>query len=104
MEKKKFSQLKWILPIIFLAIIVFITGYKIIKNRENKQYKVLYSKIEYATKECFLKGECSGYEITLNDLYEKGYIKEELYDPITKELLNKDTKIKYRNDKVLILH
>ncbi len=76
------------------------TIYKLNKNHENKLYNVLYSKIEYASKECYLKKDCEN-EFTLKYLYDKKYL-EIMYDPISKEELDKNTKIKIEKDKVII--
>ena len=99
MENKKVDY-KIILVVLIILTIIILTSYKIIKNRENRLYDVLYSKIKYAAKKCYLNHDCTD-SITLNDLYEKGYLDEQ-YDPITKEQLNKDLKIEYKEDKIII--
>lgn len=99
MENKS-KHLKWLVLIVFLIIIAIISIYKVTKNREEKLYNVLYSKIEYAANSCFLKQECVD-SITLKELYEKNYL-EEQYDPITKELLDSNLKIEYKDNKVII--
>ena len=99
MEKKK-NNIIIIIYLILLLILCTFTIYKIIKNHESKLYNVLYSKIEYNAKKCYLDKKCKD-TITLNDLYEKKYL-DILYDPISKEELNKDIKIKYIDNRVII--
>ena len=97
MEKNKF---KLFIPIILMVILLSATIYKIIKNREEKLYDVLYGKIEYAAKECFLKKDCIE-KITLQDLYDKKYLDYQ-YDPVTKELLDPNIIIEYKEEKINI--
>ena len=98
MEKK--VDYKIILIGIIIIIMLVLSGYKVIKNREKHLYEVLYNKIKASAKECFLKNDCEG-TITLNDLYEKNYLKVQ-YDPITKEQLHKNIKIEYKEDEIII--
>ena len=97
MEKNK---IKYFIPIIIIAVLLFITAYKITKNREEKLYDVLYGKIEYAAKTCYLDKECEG-KIVLQDLYDKNYIDIQ-YDPVTKEILDNKKSIELKDDKVVI--
>ena len=99
--EKSFKQIRLIIVILFLTIMLIVTFYKVIKNREERLYSVLYGRIEYAYRSCYLKKECSD-SITLNDLYEKEYLKTQ-YDPITKEMLDPNIKITYKDNEVKIL-
>ena len=87
MEKKK-SNIYIIVLIILVTIIGIYTLYKKQKRHEEKLYSVLYNNISYNAKKCYLNKECSE-KIILNDLYEKGYL-ETLYDPISKEEIDKN--------------
>lgn len=86
--------------IILLIVLVILTIYKLNKRHEDKLYNVLYSEIKYQAEKCYLKGECES-TMTLNELYEKEYL-ETQYDPISKEELNKDTKITIKDEKIEI--
>lgn len=97
MEKNKF---KLYIPVLVIIFLLIATIYKINKNREDKLYNVLYGKIEYAAKECFLKKECTD-TITLQDLYDKNYL-EIQYDPVTKEILDSKQTIDFKDNKVII--
>lgn len=94
---KKISS---IIIIILSIILIALTIYKLNKKHEDKLYNVLYSEIEYQANRCYLEGNC-GTNITLEELYEKKYLSTQ-YDPITKEELNKKTKIKITNEKIEI--
>ncbi|MGN1380485.1 MAG: hypothetical protein ACI4W0_02980 [Bacilli bacterium] len=74
-----------ILSIFLMTISIFLLlGInKTIKDHHDRQYTVVYNKIKEAAKACYQKAECEG-EITLKDLYDKGYL-DEAIDPITKE-------------------
>lgn len=100
MEKKKLNKISNTILIIVLIILTIITIYKINKHHEDKLYNVLYSKIEYASNKCYLENQCKD-NFTLNDLYEKKYL-ETQYDPISKEELDNNIKIKIKDDKVII--
>lgn len=97
MEKNK---IKFFIPIILMFVILIITSYKIVKNREDKLYQTLDGKIEFAFKKCYLKGDCEE-KTTLEELYNLNYL-EILYDPVTKEMLDKNIIIEYKEDKVII--
>ena len=103
MEKKtnKINKVITILFFIVLSILLIMTLYKLNKKHEEKLYNVLYSKIKYQANNCFLKKECER-DITLKELYKKKYL-EIQYDPITKEELNKEIKIKITDKDIKIL-
>lgn len=94
---KKISS---ILAIMLLICLITLTIYKLNKRHEDKLYDVLYSKIKYQAKQCYLKNECED-KMSLNELYEKKYLDIQ-YDPISKEELNKETKIIINKDKIEI--
>jgi len=88
--------------IVLLIILVSLTIYKLNKRHEDKLYNVLYSEIKYQAEKCYLKGECDT-DITLEELYTKKYL-ETQYDPISKEELDKDIKIKVSDEKIEIVN
>ncbi len=94
-------KLSNILIIIMLICLISLTIYKLNKRHENKLYDVLYSKIEYQAKKCFLDKKCEN-NITLEELYTKEYL-EVQYDPISKEELNPKTEIKIKDEKIEIV-
>lgn len=97
----KANKFIMILFLIVLCILLIFTMYKLNKKHEEKLYNVLYSKIKYQANKCFLKKECER-DITLKELYEKKYL-EIQYDPITKEELNKEIKIKILDKDIKII-
>ena len=94
---KKISS---IMAILLLIILISLTIYKLNKKHEDKLYDVLYSKIKYEAKECFLDKKCES-TIVLEELYNKKYL-EIQYDPITKEELNPKLEIKITDEKIEI--
>ena len=86
--------------IISITLIIF-TIYKLNKRHEDKLYNVLYSEIKYQAEKCYLKKECES-TITLKELYKKKYL-ETQYDPISKEELNENLKIKIKDEKIEIV-
>lgn len=99
MVKKK-NNIALIIYLILILTLCFFTIYKLIKNHESKLYNVLYSEIEYKAKKCYLEKKCEE-NIVLSELYEKKYLNT-MYDPISKEELNKNIKITIKKDKVEI--
>jgi len=97
MEKNK---MKFIIPIMIIFCLLGFTIYKIVKNHEEKLYKSFYGEIEYAAKQCFLKEKCKD-KTTLKELYELDYL-EIQYDPVSKEILNENIIIEFKDDKVII--
>lgn len=87
--------------LIIFGIVLIASIAKISDYHNEKLIYAMESKVEYAAKRCYLENNCSG-EITLNNLYERKYLSEEVVNPITKEILNKDMKINFVNNKVVI--
>ncbi len=91
---------KIIIGVLIIATIsiVFFASYKrIYKDHQEKLVKVLTRKVEEAGKKCFLEKQCSGQEVTIKELKEKGYLKEELVNPLTKEVINENLKVTYKD-------
>ena len=99
MEKRK-TNISFVIYCLLLIILSVFTIYKINKNHEKKLYNVLYSEIEYKAKKCYLDKVCSD-SFTLSFLYEKEYL-DTMYDPISKEELDKKLKINIKKNKVII--
>ena len=103
MEKVKISNyLIFIITIIIIAVIIVTQTVLVINKRhEDKLLYAMHSKVEYYAKRCYLENICKD-TITLEVLYENEYIKDEIVDPITKEVISHDLEIKYEDDKVVI--
>lgn len=97
MEKNK---IKYFIPLIIILILLVITIVKIVKNREDKLYEVLYGEIKYQAKKCYLNKECES-TTTLEELYNLNYL-ETLYDPVTKEILDSKISIEITDKEVII--
>lgn len=96
---KKISS---IIAIILVIILITLTIYKLNKRHEDKLYDVLYSKIKYEAKQCYLEKKCES-TMTLEELYNKEYLDVQ-YDPISKEELNPKTEIKITDEKIEIVN
>lgn len=103
MKTKRISNFSLIsIAIVASFFIIIITT--ITKIRDNQNDKLLYameSKIKYYAKRCYLENNCDG-EITLKELYDKKYLKEEIVNPVTKEILDGNIKINYFNNEVIL--
>lgn len=94
MEKKKNSFLYIVLGL--LLVLLIIAAIKTLNNHHEKEYLVINNRILESAKKCFLNKECEG-EITLKDLYDKGYLDKE-FDPVSKEEMDEKMCIMFSDD------
>lgn len=85
---------------IIVVLVVCKTAIRINATHEERLIYAMQSKVEYYAKRCYLEEKCEG-EVTLDMLYENGYLSH-VYHPVTKELIDPDTKINFDGDKVTI--
>lgn len=99
---KRISNFSIIVMSLVISIVIVITSTTIslTKDRSDLLMYALNTKIEYAFKRCRLENRCSN-DITLEMLYENGYLTE-LVNPITKEVIDKNTSINYINGETII--
>ena len=97
MEKEKVSI--WYLVLALLIVLIIIGAKKSLDNHHEKEYLVVHSRILESAKKCYLDEKCEG-EITLKDLYDKGYLEVQV-DPATKENMNEELCIKYEKDRAV---
>lgn len=100
--KQKVSNFT-IIFIVILLIITVVGIFTVIKIQKNHDEKLLYatkSKVEYKAERCYLEGICKD-TITLNVLYENGYLTE-IINPVTKEVIDSNLKIDYIDGKISI--
>lgn len=83
-----------------IGIVATTTTLRINKNHEEKLIYSMESKIAYYAKRCYLEEKCKD-TITLQTLYDNEYI-ENIYHPVTKELLNSSITIEYDGKNVKI--
>ena len=103
MEKKKFSVI-WYFIVTFIIIIVIVLTKTVVVMKEQHEERALYSMhstVEYYAKRCYLEEKCNG-TVTLQTLYDNDYIKTEVVNPVTKEVINHDLEIKYENESIVI--
>lgn len=85
---------------ILTLIVIVSSSIKINDIHEEKLIYAMHSKVEYFAERCYLENKCTG-DITLSTLYEREYLTE-VVDPVTKEIINYDTKISYINGNITI--
>lgn len=82
---------------IIAGMIIIPTIYKVHKQHNENLILVVENEFAYYAKECYLSGDC-GSNVTLKDLYDKGYLEDKLTNPINKKIyddassINLDTK------------
>jgi hypothetical protein len=103
MERKKLSNyMIFVATLAIIAVFLITKTVMVINDRhEEKQLYAMHSKVEYYAKKCYLDDICKD-KITLEILYENGYLTEEVVNPITKEVIDHGLEIYYENEKVVI--
>ena len=103
MEKKKVSNFVIFITTISIIAVILITQTVVtINNRhEEKLLYAMHTKVEYYAKQCFLEDICKD-NVTLQMLYDNQFLKEEIINPITKEVIDPNLEIKYIDDKIVI--
>lgn len=81
------------------SIILATSIYKAEKTHEERLMFSTNKKIKEAAKECYIRKECEE-KITLEYLYEKQYL-EEVINPVTKEIMDKNTCLEYKDEEVI---
>lgn len=74
-----------------LLIIGVPTFYKVVESNHDKLYTVTNKEIIEAAEKCYYEKACDSKTVTLNELYEKGYLKEEIIDPVSKVVYSKES-------------
>lgn len=87
--------------ICILAVIVITrTTMKITEHHEEKLIYATNTKIQVKAKRCYLENKCSGI-VTLEHLYKNKYL-DEIINPVTKEVVNKDSTVEFVDGKIII--
>ncbi len=76
-----------ILVITILLVLIIPSSYAVYTTHNERLYEVLDNKMIEEAIACYNKKECITKLITLQELYDKGYLEEQI-DPISKEILN----------------
>lgn len=85
---------------LLIIIVITCTTIKINQEHEEKMLYAMKTKIEYNAKRCYLEDKCHD-EVTLDDLYQLNYLSE-VVNPVTKEILDKNIKINYIDNKIIV--
>ena len=99
----KISNCTIIFIVICLLTIFVITysTFKINETHESKLYYSVKSNVKYYAERCYLEEMCKD-TVTLNDLYNLGYLTKEVINPVTKEVVDPSTLVNYINGEVII--
>jgi len=90
MNKNKIVIYTTVIAIIF--IIGCPTIYKVVKNHNDKLYKITEKRIIEAAKKCWNEEKCTPNETTLKELYDFKYLEKQA-NPVTKKYYNDLSKI-----------
>ena len=77
---------------ILVGMIIIPTIYKIHEEHNRRLLLVVEKEFSYYAKQCYYKDECSN-TVTLKELYDLGYLKEKLADPVTKKYYSEESYI-----------
>lgn len=93
------------LTIIGIILIIAIPTYLKVNEQHQERLRLVAEKaILESAMECFNESVCSGTEVTIQELQEKGFMKEEIVNPKTKEYYPSSTRIqKNKNEYILIV-
>lgn len=100
---KNMNKNKIILFLTFIGailIIVLPTTIKIYQNHMERLYEVATKKILESAEECYQKQICTEPKITIGDLKEKGFLKEDVVNPKTKQVFDDSMFLEEKNFKV----
>lgn len=76
-----------------LLIIGIPTASKVINSYNDKKMIVTEKYIVESAERCFFEKVCTNKKVTLKDLYNNHYIKEQMINPISKEVYSEDSYI-----------
>ena len=94
MSNLKVIILTFLISLILLVGVSFIDIYKI---HEKRVVLVSQKRITEACETCFLEGKCNSSKVTLQELINLNYLKEEV-NPLTKMYYSKESYVTKEND------
>ena len=75
------------ITIIVCSLMISIpTFYNVISENHRKLYIVTEKYVIEAAKNCYFDDKCKNTKITLKELYDNNYLKDEVINPVTKEI------------------
>ncbi len=83
-----------------ILILVLPTTIKIYQNHMDRIYEVATKKILESAEECYQNNVCIDSKITIGDLKEKGFLKEDVVNPRTKQVFDDSILLQEENFKV----
>ena len=87
---------------IIAGMIIIPTIYKVHSEHNDRLVSVVEKEFLYYAKKCYYEDACSS-KVTLNDLYEKEYIKEKLANPITKKYYDTSSYVDIKTEEITFI-
>ncbi len=98
------SKIVIYVTIIAIILIIFIPTFQKVVNINTQRLNEVNEKLvtENAFR-CYYEGKCQNKKISLNDLYNLGYITTDIVDPKTKEIYGKDSYVIVNLDEMKLI-
>lgn len=87
---------------VIAGMIIIPTIYKIHTAHNERLLLVVENEFKYYAKQCYYQEECSSV-VTLKELYEKGYLEEELTNPISKRYYREDSSVNLDTNEINLI-
>ncbi len=85
---------------VIMGMIILPTIYKVYKMHNDNLIRVVENEFIYQAKICYKANVCKNNVITLKELYDNGYIKDKLVNPLNKEYYGEESNVNIDNLKV----
>ena len=91
--------------IIAITLIISIpTFYKVININQQRLNEVNEKLVTESAFRCYYEGKCQNKIVTLNDLYNLGYITTDIVNPKTKEIYSKDSFVEISQNEIKLIY
>ena len=85
-------------------MIVFKTFYKVININQQRLNEVNEKLVTENAFRCYYEGKCQNKIVTLNELYNLGYITQDIVNPKTKEIYSKDSYVEISLNEMKLIY
>ena len=83
-----------------IGMILFPTIYKVVVRHNDNLIKVVEEEFLYQARNCYNEDKCLDKKVYLKELYEKGYLKDKLTNPINKKYYSEESFVDLDKEKV----
>ncbi len=100
----KIKEIKYykILIIIIIAVLIIPSTIYVINDHNDKLIIVRDKKVIEAANDCKNEKKCTNQTVTLKELYDLKYL-DNIYDPITRELINEESYVDFNSNEFKIV-